>query len=511
MNPRIAGIIIVTYGFVLVACSSQGQNSVRTDQIPASSEVVDSYDSTRTPEINTEGEAEKYNLTFSPEPPEAEEPYIVSNIWGMQLHGVPSGLQIQLLGDAGAGWMRDVFFEWDKIQPERRKPPDYYWESVDEEVVAQLTSAGVHTLSIQLYAPTWAQKYPGYACGPITEEALSDFGEFVGEMVNRYSTAPYEVKYYEFGNEPDISRIHVGGSSFFGCWGEDEDDSYYGGKYYAEMLKEVYPEMKRQNSEAMLVIGGLLMDCDPINPPENPPGSGTLKDCTPSRFLEGILEAGGGDYFDAVSFHAYDYYIGEYGKYANGNWHSQWDTTGPVLSQKVGYLRSLLDSYGYPEKELFNTEVALICGGDGKEPICLTDDFQNTKAIYLVQAYAQAIDKKLTANIWYSDKGWRGTNIIDANNEPLPAYDAFVFNQQMLLGFNYLGKIGGLPSLEGYNFTDQTRDIWLLWSKNIHAENIQLPRSPNTIYDVFGNQLPLPGADLTYTIDVAPIYIVWDN
>ena len=507
MNRSITGIIIVAFGFILVACSSPGEGVEGQDQNPTSSEVAGSND----PALTPGGDEEEINPAISVSTPAADSPYVVNNVWGLQLHKVPTDKQLQLLGDAQAGWMRDVFFKWDMLQPERTESPEYNWESVDDDMIVQVTSSGVKPIPITLYSPLWAQKYPGYACGPISEEALSDFGEFIGEMVNRYSAPPYDIKYYEFGNEPDISRNHVGGSSFYGCWGEEEDNNYYGGKYYAEMLKVVYPKMKKTNPNAKLVIGGLLMDCDPINPPENPPDSGSLKDCTPSRFLEGILEAGGGDYFDAVSFHAYDYYIGEYGKYANGNWHSQWDTTGPVLSQKVGYLRSLLDSYGYPEKELFNTEVALICGRDGKEPICLTDDFQNTKANYLVQAYAQAIDKKLTANIWYSDKGWRGTNIIDANNEPLPAYDAFVFNQQMLSGSNYLGKIGGLPSLEGYKFTDQTRDIWLLWSKNIDAENIQLPRSPDAIYDVYGNQLPLPGAELTYSIDVAPIYIVWDN
>ena len=501
MNRRLAGFIFVAFGFILVACSSQDQ------VIPASSEGAGSHD----PALTPDADVEKINPTISASTPESDETYVVKNIWGLQLHGVPKGIQLQLFGDAQAGWMRDVFFEWDMLQPEHTEPPEYNWETVDEEMIVQVTSSGLKPIPILLYSPSWAQKYPGHACGPISEEALSDFGNFVGEMVNRYSKPPYELKYYEIGNEPDISRSYVGGSSFFGCWGEEEDNNYYGGKYYAEMLKAIYPEMKRQNSDAMLVIGGLLMDCDPINPPENPPGSGTLKDCTPSRFLEGILEAGGGDYFDAVSFHAYDYYIGEYGKYANGNWHSQWDTTGPVLNQKVGYLRSLLDSYGYTEKELLNTEVALICGRDGKESVCQTDEFQNTKANYLVQAYAQAIDNKLTANIWYSDKGWRGTGIIDANGDPLPAYIAFAFNQQMLSGSNYMGKIGGIPSLEGYKFSDQTRDLWLLWSKTYNGENIQLPRSPDAIYDVYGNLLPLPGEDLAYTIDIAPIYIVWDN
>ena len=87
-----------------------------------------------------------------------------------------------------------------------------------------------------LFTPAWAQKYPGVACGPISEDALDDFAEFMAALVSRYSQPPYNVRYWEIGNEPDIDRTLVDSQSIYGCWGE-KDDPYYGGKYYGEMLK----------------------------------------------------------------------------------------------------------------------------------------------------------------------------------------------------------------------------------------------------------------------------------
>ena len=39
------------------------------------------------------------------------------------------------------------------------------------------------------------------------------------------------------------------------------NDPYYGGGYYAEMLKIVYPQIKAADPEAQILIGGLLLFC----------------------------------------------------------------------------------------------------------------------------------------------------------------------------------------------------------------------------------------------------------
>ena len=156
-------------------------------------------------------------------------------------------------------------------------------------------------------------------------------------------------------------------------------------------MQVIYPAIKASDPNAQVLLGGLLLDCDPNNPPENPPGSGTFKNCLPAKFTEGVLVSGGGNAFDGVIFHGYDYYQGELGKYGNSNWHSTWDQTGPVGVIKAKFLRDLLNQYGYPEKYLINTETSIICGRTGQEPACQDTVFMETKALYVVQTYVSAI------------------------------------------------------------------------------------------------------------------------
>ncbi len=205
-------------------------------------------------------------------------------------------------------------------------------------------------------------------------DKLGAYADFLHDAVLRYSEPPFNVKFWELGNEPDVDPSLVNPDWRFGCWGE-AGNAYYGGEYYAEMLKAVYPKIKKADEDAQVLVGGLLLDCDPINPPLVSTETGETKDCTPSLFLEGILKNGGGEYFDGVSFHAYDYYRGP-DKYDNYNWSSKWDVNGPVLSKKAEFLRDVLTANGYPDKPIFNTESGLLCGKHGQEPECLTNEFE---------------------------------------------------------------------------------------------------------------------------------------
>ena len=99
--------------------------------------------------------------------------------------------------------------------------------------------------------------------------------------------------------------------------------------------------------------------------------------------MEGILRSNGGEFFDGISFHAYDYYSGPY-QYNNPNWHSNRESTGPVLIAKARYLRSLLASYQQTGKFLMNTEAGVLCGPSEDSPECQSKEFGLTKAAYTV-------------------------------------------------------------------------------------------------------------------------------
>jgi hypothetical protein len=428
------------------------------------------------------------------------------SVVGIHINKFTSTDQLSLFMNAGAYWTRFDGFHWDQIEPVKAAKPNYQWGAVDEAALRNAAKTGAQIIAIVLFAPNWAQKYPGVACGPFAETALDEFASFTNALVSRYSQPPYNIKYWEIGNEPDVDHTLVDPHSGYGCWG-DSGDPYYGGGYYAEMLKATYNQIKKADPQAQLLVGGLLLDCDPINPPETSTNSGQYKDCASSRFLEGILKAGGDDYFDGISFHAYDYYLNKLGQYGNPNWHSSRNGTGPVLISKADFIRSRLAIYGQADKFLMNTEVALLCGRNGTEAHCLSEDYDLTKAHYIAEANAAAVAQGLVANVWYSLTGWRASGLVDKSLQPNPAFEAERFSAAQLQEAAFVAKVTGFPGVLGYEFSKGGRRTWLLWSQDGNPHTIQLASLPTMIFYVFGKSLP---TEKDLTITPAPLYVEWE-
>jgi hypothetical protein len=424
-------------------------------------------------------------------------------VMGIEMYGISPENGLEPVIKSGAFWVRRNALLWSNVEPQQGKRN---WGALAglEDEMKNASRDGLNLILIVRGTPFWAQKIPGVACSAVRPDKLAAFGSFMRDVVARYSSPPYSVKYWEIGNEPDIAPELVSPDSIFGCWG-DSKDIYYGGGYYAEMLKVVYPQVKAADPQAQVSIGGLLLDCDPVNPPELPPGSGKLIDCTPSRFLEGILKNGGGDFFDIVSYHAYDYYADMVGAYGGERWHSAWNTTGPVSIAKARYIRSLLMTYGYPDKSLMNTESALLCISKGQQ--CQSEDFTNTKSYYIAEVYASALAEGLQANLWYSLTGWRDSGLVDDMFQPLPAYDAFRFSASMLQGAVFVSNIDQFPGIKGYEFSRKTQRFWIIWSLDGADHTIRLSETPMAVYDVIGKHLTA-SRDLNLT--VAPLYIEWN-
>jgi hypothetical protein len=413
---------------------------------------------------------------------------------------------VRLIAQAGFSWTRFNSLEWQLVEPSKGARD---WAAVEalESQLLDASALGLETILIVRGTPDWAQKVAGFSCGPVREDEIISMGDFLYAAVQRYSQPPYSVKYWELGNEPDVNVVGSRPNMQYGCWG-DSSDVNFGGGYYAEMLKVVYPRIKSADPQAQVLVGGLLLDCDPVMPPEIPAGSGQIKDCKPATFLEGVLMHGGGEYFDGVAFHAYDYYSEVEGQYGNINWHSSWDTTGPVLTAKTNYLRSLLEEYGYKEKFLMNTEGALICGRDGKEPACSTEIYDITKASYIVHSFTISRALGLRANIWFNLHGWRGSGLLDEEGNPLDAYHTLRFHSSILSGANYQAEIKDYDGLIGFSFDKQDSIVWVLWSLDGTGKNINPDTPPDHIYDILGTEVT---ANVEILIGYSPIYLVWDK
>lgn len=406
--------------------------------------------------------------------------------------GLFSGQGLEEIVASDATWVRRNMALWADVEPNEGERDWSALSGMEQELI-NATQNGLIPIVIVRRTPDWAQQVPGSYCGPIKSDKMEAFGNFMYDLVARYSKPPYNVKYWEIWNEPDVFVNQT--DNVFGCWG-DTGDPYYGGGYYAQALIAIYPRIKQADPTAKVLVGGLLLDCDPDNPPAG-------KDCTPSKFLEGILRAGGAPYFDGISFHAYDYYGDALGVYSNFNWEISWDTTGPGLIKKVRFLKDVLARYGVSGKEFFNTETAVIC--DDRYVTC-DSTYEQTKAYYVPQTYAAAIAEGLTGNVWYSLFGWRHSGLLESDLDPLPAYHAFVFGRRELDGATFVSEITAYAGVQGYEFNRDGTTLWVIWSKDGRDHSLDLPSTPTAVYDSFGN--PKTASDpLDLIFADGPLYV----
>lgn|GEM_PF-1717482 len=413
---------------------------------------------------------------------------------------------------AGVQWARLDAFNWADIEPVRTEPPTYHWETVDEESLVNATAARLETIAIVRHTPVWAQKVVGYACGPIKQGALDEFGQFLAALVERYSAPPFQVHYWELWNEPDVDPSLVAdGNSPFGCWGDLADEQYYGGGYYATMLQVAYPAIKAADPQAQVLLGGLLLDCDPSaglssfdlaeavpQPAEKADGA-----CQVGRFFEGILANGGGDYLDIVGFHGYPPYDGSLQQDLQfGNW----DGRGGIVMGKIDYLRDMLSAYGL-DKPLMHTEGALVCP-EWSPALCSVPGpaFYEAQADYVVWLYIRNWAAGVQATAWYTweGPGWRHGGLLDENQNPRPAYWALHFLTNELARYSYTGPVTLYPSLQGYEFSVTGKRVWVLWAPDEVPHSVTLPAGTVRVFDKYGGDITPPGDTLSVS---SPVYV----
>lgn len=432
--------------------------------------------------------------------PTVHKEFPLQTIFGVQMRRIASNDEINLMKELGITWTRKDLF-WTQIETNEGQ---YNWSAIHdfEEDLIKTKSSYIDVILVINKTPQWAREYPNSECGPIRKEKLDSFGKFMANVVNRYSAPPFYISYYEIWNEPDVdpALFNYSGNSI-GCWG-DNNDEYYGGKYYADMLKIVYPYVKSANPNAKVMIGGLLLDCDPRGNPS--PCQQINNNPKPAKFLEGILRNNGKDYFDGISFHAYDQYSGSIGQYGIRNWNSSWDTTGPTVLAKTNYIREILAKYNASDKFLMNTESAVLCDA------CNNDQrYELTKAFYIPQVYSAAISLDLKANLWFSSTGWRNSGLIKPDGSPIqPAYNAYQHARQTFLNAKFVKELSLGVGIAGYEFSRDNITLWVVWSQNGDPHNLVLPKTPSRITSAQGEILQ-PNQSMQITIE--PVYIEFQN
>lgn len=177
---------------------------------------------------------------------------------GVNLIGNTSS-QMPAVQALGTHWVR-MFATWPDLEP---TPGTFstFWLAYYEETFRSLP-AGTKVLLDVVNTPSWETGSSNEHTPPASPQA---YAAFVGALAQHFGT---KVSAYEIWNEEDSSAWWAGGPN---------------ATAYTQLLKAAYPAIKAADPSATVVLGGL-----------------TGNDY---EFLEGVYQAGGKGYFDAVGVH----------------------------------------------------------------------------------------------------------------------------------------------------------------------------------------------------------------
>ncbi len=311
------------------------------------------------------------------------------------------------------------------------------------------------------------------------------------------------INHWEFYNEPD-AELGQGGYPHWGGAGDE----------YAQMLAAIYSPVKAANPNSQVLLGGLAYDW--------------FSDTDPTghfdrQFLDDVLSAldgDGGDYFDAMNFHAYPVF-----------WYNWVDQESPGLLEKAESIKDVLASYGYPNKPFVVTEAGWHSNmpDDPDAPASNPEE----QARYVVELFTQSMAAGSDVMIWWMLYDPGGLYPYDnglVTNETTPqTKPSFVAYQVAVSELETAHFQGVLPDsetnaaeMEAYEFKDtiQGRTLYVAWLDPIDAagtELLQVPASSATIRDIYGASYSLSdGQDgqvdghVTVSIGGQPVYIEVD-
>jgi hypothetical protein len=387
---------------------------------------------------------------------------------------------------------------WRDVEPVEGQ---YRWDvlaGLEVELRNAEASGVVPILNVQM-TPEWAQKHKGYACGPIAAEKLAAFAAFMEQLVLRYgSSTEFGVRYWQIGNEPDIAIGVVSGNSVFGCWG-DRTDPYYGGGYYGEMLKVIYPRIKAADPQAQVMAAGLLLECDPYT--MTVPATCKNEDRLQSGyFLEGILKSGAGDYFDILDIHGYGDLRMDIPSRMTSYYHWSPAIGGTGLPEKVAFVRRLLAQYGQSNKPVAASELALKCEEPGA-------DCEDVGAAFIPRVVAEAHQLGLASMGYYAlINEFKYKGLLWPDLTPKKQYWAFQHLASQLSSVEYVKPVDRYLGVSGAEFNQsRLRRLWIIWSADGTDQSLTPPADFVQAYDKYGNVLPLTGGKLV--VGWSPIYV----
>jgi hypothetical protein len=247
------------------------------------------------------------------------------------------------------------------------------------------------------------------------------------------------------------------------------------------MLRAVYPAAKAANPNVQIVFGGIAHDGF-----TTAPGGQFVRE-----FLDDVLDAGGGAFFDIMNFHVYPAFAADWTGDPN---------KGPGLKEKTAAVRKMLTDRGL-NKPMIITEAGWHNNDHPDYPS--TDHIQNR---YVVELFAQSIAADVDMMVWWAlfeIDGYQFDNgLVDLAGQSKPAYEVFQIAAEELAQAQFVRTLPqsetGNANLEVHQMTDGAngQQMYVAWlnpatgsgtaSLRLDAEEVtvrEMTGAPDTIGD----------------------------
>lgn len=338
---------------------------------------------------------------------------------------------IDFMKKIGARFDRFDFW-WHIIEPQKGR---FEW-SFPDRVVEMYVSNGIEMLPILCYSSAWSGK------PPTSDEEVSNYANFVYEVVNRYKD---RVKYWQIWNEPNIPTF----------W--NPPDVYW----YTKMLKEAYKAAKKADPDCVIIAG-------------NTSGADI-------RFLQGIYDNGGWDYLDGISFHPYSL--------AGGPVSQRLDKiisrVVEFVEEKGGDKQIWITEIGWQTAIDLNKYKRNLTGLRIESMRELREEVQMQQARHLFQTYvialAQGLDKVFWFCAWDFDIPW---GLIDGSGTEKLGAKAYQTIVKYLDGSEFKGNINFASHIWAYVYENNGAPVLFLWSEKPDTVRLDFAND-GVVVDIF--------------------------
>ncbi|NJN16552.1 MAG: hypothetical protein HC822_09900 [Oscillochloris sp.] len=107
--------------------------------------------------------------------------------------------------------------------------------------------------------------------------------------------------------------------------------------------------------------------------------------------------------------------------------------------------------------------------------------------------------------MWYTlnGPGWQDGGLLDANQQPRPAFEAFLFLRKLLSDAEFIGVLSS-DVYEGYAFRANDKIYEIYWTNDSSEQTLALPQDFRAAYNPLGQPIEPDGGLI---VSFAPIVI----